>query len=467
MTALAQNRLVLLASAIGLGLFMGAAVAKHPSYALLIGVGVTAVMGLMVLGDRAFAWGIVLVAVAPWYPFINDVAAAPRVPQKVLCAAIAGAPLVPWLWSILSERQSGTFRRPSRRALLYGLVFFCLAISIHDAVGGIQPMIDSGNFGLLFAGVAFLCARRFAKLNDAWGPAALAGLIILVGMGLLAYAQDRSNRVGYFTGYPITYGALVVGLAPLALVQAARYSRYLAIGLGAIAALVLIFSESRSSWVAAVGVLLVLTAMLIRLQRWRALRAVAALAAISFIAIMSTGSLHGIVERKLSSDVTQSDSVTHRTWSYGYALGQIKERPFFGGGAPGYSAEQAADQTDIGAVDNGYLSITVDTGIFGLAAVLVPILVAFSLLGRWLWFAYTPPAEDLALALGITGMAIVTIFYDSFYWAQIILLLTAMGGTLSAREYALRSTARGRSRRRQRRLSRRSRRDFGFAGPSL
>jgi hypothetical protein len=30
-------------------------------------------------------------------------------------------------------------------------------------------------------------------------------------------------------------------------------------------------------------------------------------------------------------------------------------------------------------------------------------------------------------------MAVVTIFYDSFYWAQIDLLLGAMGGVLSVR----------------------------------
>lgn len=463
MTALAQNRLVVLATAIALGLVAGAAVAKHPSYALLLAIAPVAFMGLMVLGDRAFAWGVTLVAVAPWYPFINDVAAAPRVPQKVLCAAIAAGPLVPWLWSVASDRRT-TLRPPSRRAMLYGLVFVCLAVSIHDAVGGVQPMLDSGTFGLLFAGVTFLCARRFASTTGAWGPAALTGLGLLIMMGLLAYVQDRGNRVGYFSGYPITYGALVIGLAPVALVQAARYSRALAIVTGALAALVMIFSESRSSWVAAVAILLALTVMLIRLERWKALRAVAALAVVAFAAIMFTGSLHGIVERKLSSSVAQSDSVTHRTWSYGYATDQIKERPFFGGGAPGFSAEQAADQTDIGAIDNGYLSITVDTGFFGLAAVLVPIIVALSLLARWLWFAYAPPAEDLALTLGILGMAVVTIFYDSFYWAQIIMLFSAMGGTLSARHYALRDAAR--SRRRQRRPSRRSR-GLGFVGPSL
>ena len=461
MTAAAQNRWVVFAAAIGLGLFCGAAVVKHPSYAALIALVVVAMAGLLILGDRAYAWGITLVAVAPWYPFVGEAAVAPRVPQRILCAAIAAAPLVPWLWSLAGERVS-IARRPSRRALLYGLVFVCLTISIHESLGGVQAMIESGTFGLLFAGVIFLTARRFAPVDGAWGPAAFAGLSALILMGLLAHLQDSGNRVGYFTGYPITFGALVVGLAPSALVYAARRSVPLAVGMGALAALVLVFSESRSSWIASVGVLVVLVLLLLRLKRWKALRACGALALVAFVAIMSTGSLHGIVERKLSSSVAQSDSVTHRTWSVGFAVDEIRKRPFFGGGAPGFSATEAAEQTDIGAVDNGYLSITVDTGFFGLAAVMVPILVALSLLGRWLWFAYMPPPEDLAMALGIVGMAIVTVFYDSFYWAQIIMLFTAMGGTLSARKYPLRARVRQR-----RRPVSRSRRDFGLAGPSL
>jgi O-antigen ligase len=467
MTALAQNRWIVLLGAVAVGLVSGAAVARHPSYAALLAIGVTAFIGLTILGDRAFAWAIVLVAVAPWYPFINEIAAGPRVPQRTLCAAIAAAPLLPWLWSAASERRA-VRRRPSRRALLYGIVFVCLAISIHESVGSLQPMVESGTFGLLFAGVTFLCARRFADAAETWGPAAFAGLAVLIFMGLLAYGQDPGNRVGYFTGYPITFGALVVGLAPSALVHAAKRSQALALGTGVGAAFVLIVSESRSSWVASVGVLLVLVAFLIRQRRWRALRAVTVLALVAGFAIVSTGSLHGIVERQLSSSIAQSDSVTHRTWSYGYAIGQIRQRPIFGGGAPGFSASQSADLTAIGAVDNGYLSITVDTGFFGLAAVLVPILVALSLLARWLWFAYDPPAEDLALVLGIVGLALVTIFYDSFYWAQIIMLLTAMGGTLSVRRYAFHASQPRRRRPAQRRRpTSRSRRDFPLTGPSL
>jgi O-antigen ligase len=104
----------------------------------------------------------------------------------------------------------------------------------------------------------------------------------------------------------------------------------------------------------------------------------------------------------------------------------------FGAAEPGYAAKQVGSGTDLAAVDNGYLSIGVDMGLVGLAAVLFPLAMALRVLGRCLRAAITPAAE-LALALGIVGISIVGIFYDIFYWAQIDLLLFAMGGVLSSR----------------------------------
>jgi len=71
-------------------------------------------------------------------------------------------------------------------------------------------------------------------------------------------------------------------------------------------------------------------------------------------------------------------------------------------------------------------------------------------LGRCVRLGVTPQFE-LALALGILGMAIVTIFYDSFYWAQIDLLFGAMGGVLSVRLAQIAPVAARARRRRTRR----------------
>ncbi len=413
--------------AIALGLLGGALAERQQSTAILVCLAVVAIFGLAIAGERAFPWAIVIVAVAPWYPFIAEAAEPPIVRQKVLCAAVAAAPLVPWLWS-LPLRERGA--RPGKAALMTGILFLGLAILIAQTLGSVSALIVSTVVGYVFIGVTFLCARRFGN-GQGWLSAAFAGLLVLGLMGADAYLRAPSHRVGYFVGYPITYGALVVGLLPAALVFAFQRSRLLAGAVGAGTAALLIFSESRSSWVAVAVMLVVAVALQSRAGNLRALAAVITGIVILAALIAGTG-LHSIVERKLAAKIVTSQSVTHREFSYGYAIKQIGKQPLFGAGAPGYSAHESANKTSIGALDNGYLSITVDLGVVGLVAALLPIAVALGVLGRCARFAVTPRFE-LALALGILGMAVVTVFYDSFYWAQIDLLLGGMGGVLSTR----------------------------------
>jgi hypothetical protein len=416
------------AGAVLVGLIGGGLAARKPSTAVLICIAIVAVVGLAMFGERAFPWAIVIVSVAPWYPLVAESAEAPIVRQKVLCAAIAAAPLAPWMWSLA---LGGRRTRPSRGALLMAVLFATMALLIYETLGSVTAVIDSKVVGFVFAGVAFLCARRFGA-GRGWLAAAFAGLALLALLGAEAYVKAPSHRVGYFVGYPITYGALVVGLLPAALLFAYQRSRLLAGGLVAGSAALLIFSESRSSWVAATVMLIVAVLLQGRAGNYRALASVGAIVVILIGLIVGTGSLGKIVEQKLNPNIARSQSVTHRQWSYGYAFETIGKQPLFGAGAPGFSAEEAANRTSIGAIDNGYLSITVDMGFVGLIAALIPIGIALRVLGRCLRLGITPRYE-LALALGILGMAVVTIFYDSFYWAQIDLLLGAMGGVLSVR----------------------------------
>ncbi len=422
------GRSAAVAAAVLLGLLGGALAARKPSDAVILCLVIGAVIALAALGERAFAWAIVLVVVAPWYPFISATAEPPIVRQKVLSAAIAAAPLAPWLWSLAF---GGRRTRPSRGALLMGLLFVSLAVLIYDTLGSVSAMIEQGVVGFLFAGVTFLCARRFGD-GRAWLAAAFGGLLVLGLLGADAYLRAPGHRVGYFVGYPITYGALVVGLLPAGLLFAYQRSRLLAGGLAAGVAALLIFSESRSSWVAATALLMLAVILQARAGNFRALGAVAAVVVLLTGLILATGSLQHIVETKLSAKVASSQSVTHRQWSYGYALETIGRSPVFGAGAPGFSAKEAASKTTIGAIDNGYVSISVDLGLFGFVAAMIPIAVAVRVLARCLRLGITPPYE-LSLALGIVGLAFVALFYDSFYWAQIDLLLGAMGGMLSTR----------------------------------
>jgi O-antigen ligase len=417
-----------LAGALLLGLIGGALAERKPSTAVIVCVVLVGIIGLAMLGERAFPWAIVLVAVTPWYPFVAENAEAPIVRQKVLVSAVAAAPLAPWLWSLA---LSGRKTRPSRGALLMGVLFAGLTVLIYETLGSVSALISSGIVGFLFIGVTFLCARRFGH-GRGWLGAAFGGLVILGLLGADAYVKAPGNRVGYFAGYPITYGALVVGLLPAALLFAYQRSRLLAGALAAGTAALLIFSESRSSWVAATVMLILAVVLQARAGNFRALAAVATSIVILGALIVGTGSLHHIVEKKLSSNITTTQSVTHRQWSYGYALETIGHQPVFGAGAPGFSSHEAANKTNIGAIDNGYLSISVDMGFVGLFAAFIPIGVALRVLGRCLRLGVTP-RHELALAMGIIGMAVVTMFYDSFYWAQIDLLMGAMGGVLSVR----------------------------------
>ncbi len=422
------SRLALAGAAIALGLIGGALAEHKPTTGIIVCVCALAIIAFAMLGERAFPWAIVSVAVAPWYPFVAEAAEPPRVKQEVLCAAIAAAALAPWLWSLA---LGGRRTRPSRGALLMGVLFAGLAILIYENLHSLTRLISSGIVGYLFIGVTFLCARRFGD-GRGWLAAAFWGLVALLLMGVDAYLQSPATRVGYFVGYPITYGGLVVGLLPSALLFAYQRSRLLTAGLATATTALLILSESRSSWVAVTVMLLVVALAQARAGNYRALRAIATVVVILTALILGTSSLHRIVEEKLSAKVATSSSVTHREWSYGYAIQAIGQQPIFGAEEPGYSANEADNKTTIGAIDNGYLSISVDMGLVGLVAALIPIAVALRVLDRCLRLRVTP-RDELALALGILGMAIVTIFYDSFYWAQMDLLLGAMGGVLSTR----------------------------------
>jgi O-antigen ligase len=428
MTAINRWRWAALAGALVLGPIAGAMAARKPTFTIILCLGVAGLFGLAMLGDRAFPWAIILVVVAPWYPFIGDTALPPRVPQKVLVAAIVAAPIIPWLWS-LANRTART--RPNGVMLLYGILFAGLFGIVYASIGNVKDMINSQVAGFVLAGFTFLCARRF---NDAraWLAACFGGFAILSLLGAFAFASSPNTRVGSFTGYGITFGALLVGLLPGAIVYAAQRSRSLVMATGMVGAFMLIVSQSRSSWVATILLILIVMILLVRVGDTRLLASIAAGTAVAVALIFFTGSLHSIVEKRLGNDVQSSQAVTHRAYSYHYALTQIGHRPVFGAAQPGYAAKQVGSGTDLAAVDNGYLSIGVDMGLVGLAAVLFPLAMALRVLGRCLRAAITPPAE-LALALGIVGMSIVGIFYDIFYWAQIDLLLFAMGGVLSSR----------------------------------
>lgn len=425
--AVSRTRVSALGAALILGVIAGAIAARKPTISLLLCLGVLCLLALAALGDRAFPWALVAVAVMPWYPFTGSSAQPPLVRQLYLCIAIVAAPLIPWLWSLAS---GGRRSRPSRMMILLAILSLSFFILVYSNVG-LKQMVQSGPVGFLIGGVTFLCARRFIDPR-AWMGACFGGLAVLGAMGAAAFAMDPGDRVGSMVGHGITYGALVVSMLPGALVFAGRRSRLLAVVVAVGGATLLILSQSRSSWLATIVIVLFLMVLLARRGDLRLLGYLSAGLAIALVVIFSTGSLHRIVETRLNSDVGQSQAVTHRQFSLSFAGSQIRQRPLFGAGTPGYAAQQIGAETDLGAVDNGYLSIGVDLGLLGLLVALFPLAIALRTLGRCLRLGLAPPV-DLALALGILGVSVITLFYDTYYWAQLDLMLFGMGGVLSAR----------------------------------
>lgn len=431
MTRLVQSRTAVLAAAILVGPIAGAMAVRKPSLALMACLGVIGLFALASLGDRAFPWAVVIVAVTPWYPLTGEGGAAPLVKQLYLCAAVVAAVLVPTLWS-LANGERGT--RPNRLMLLLAILTFGFFVLVYSTVG-LKDMIQSGTIGFLIGGITFLCARRFGD-PEPWLAACFGGLFILAFFGFIAFALDPSERLGSFVGHGITFGALVVMLLPGALVYAARRNRLLTLVVAGTAAALMILSLSRSSWLATMVMVFIVMLLLARRGDFRLLAYVTLGLVVAVVVVFSTGSLHKIVEQRINSNVGSSEAVTHREFSLHYVSGQVHKRPIFGAEQPGYAALQVGAQTDIGAVDNGYLSISVDMGLLGLLVALFPLGVALIVITRSLRLGLASP-PDIALALGIVGLAVVTLFYDSFYWAQLDLLVFAMGGVLSARLPAL------------------------------
>lgn len=431
MERLVQSRLAILAAAVVVGPIAGALTVRKPAVALLVCLAVLSLFALAALGDRAFPWLIMLVAVIPWYPLTGEGDAPPLVKQLFFCIAIVAAPLVPTLWSLAQgERRA----RTNRIMLLLAILSFGFFVIVYLTVG-LKDMVQSGTIGFLIGGITFLCARRFSD-PEPWLAACFGGLVVLTLCGFLAFAADPSERVGSFSGHGITFGALVVMVLPGALVWAARRSRLLAFGAATAGATLMIISLSRSSWIAAIVMVFIVMMLLARRGDFRLLSYVATGMVVAIAVIFLTGSLHKIVEQRVNSNVTSSDSFTHREFSLHFFTAEVKNRPIFGASQPLFAAQQAGAETDIGAVDNGYLSISVDMGLLGLAVALFPLAVALITLARSLRLGVASP-PDIALALSLVGVGVVTLFYDSFYWAQLDLLMFAMGGVLSARLYML------------------------------
>ena len=422
------------ATAVLIAALAGAVVTRRPELALP-GIGAIGfVLVLAVVGDRALAWLVTLGAVLPYFPLYQGLEGEAIVPTPLLPALILLTAAGPFAWSLATKR--GGLPPTRGHLLLAATALLTLALSLAQA--GTDALSSFSSGGFLIGLATYICARRFPSA-DAWTAPAVVGLAVLLGWGAAEYSGNPDERIGWFTGYPILYAGLVVMLIPPAMVWAYRRSRALAAVLMAGSVLAIILSETRSAWLALVVMLLLVVALLIRSRRAGAVGLlVVALAALA-TAIATSSELSETLSTRLSARNLATESVTHRQFSYGYTLDRIQEQPLYGRGVAGALKEDIEQRTGITAADNGFLSLAGDLGVLGLILGLVPVGAAGVTVVR-AWTGKVTDAE-LALAVGLIGLLVVTLFFDTFYWPQSAALMYAVSGVLFACHQVARSKA--------------------------
>lgn len=404
----------------------GLAVALEPRAALLLVAAQVVAFALVGLRGAALAWLVMIVVALPYYDLQQGSDEAARIPEWLIPGLGFLAVAAPWAWSLA---RGGRVRRPPAGVLLFtGVVLILLALSLTTVGVGALAGVLSGAF---FAGTAaFLCARRVGRVED-WCPSAAAGLLALLAVAGVAFLAEPEGRLGSFTGYPILFAGLVVGLLPPALAYLYPRSRLLAFALAAASVTALIFSETRSAWLAAAVVLLVGMALLVRFGKASAALLVAMLSLALAALVMSSGALSTIVEERLSEESLAGESVTHRRSVYGYTAEKVLASPVVGERAPGESKAELDLRRGINAADNGFLALASDLGLLGLSIGLVPLVVALRSLRAFSRRAEASFAE-ISVTLGLVGLCVVTVFFDTYYWLQSSLLLFGFAGALYA-----------------------------------
>lgn len=414
----------------------GTAVTRRPELALPGIAAAAFVLALATLGDRALPWFVTVAAVFPYFPLTVGFEGEAVVPPTLLPALILLAAAGPFAWSIATRRSE---LPPTRGHLLF-VATALLMLLLSLAESGTEALTTFTSGGFLIGLATYVCARRFASADD-WLAPSVIGLAGLIGWGAAEFSANPDERIGWFTGYPILYAGLVVMLLPPALAWAYPRSRALAAVLTGGSVLAVILSQTRSAWLALVVMLLLVLALLIRGRRAGAVGLLLVAVVAVSAAIASSGELSEVLSTRLSGQDLATSSVTHREFSYGYTLDRVREEPLFGRGVAGALKEDIEARTGITAADNGFLSLAGDLGLLGLLLGLVPVAAAATTLMR-AWSRGVSDAE-LALALGLVGMIVVTLFFDTYYWPQSAALMYAVSGVLMACRQVARRPAQG------------------------
>jgi O-antigen ligase len=372
------------------------------------------------------------------------------VPARLVVGPLGGAAtpanifgilgLVWWAWSAVDRHMEG---RPPRRPIRQFLVIFVFAILASYISGTLRPIsglemrsMESGLISLAaWCGVILVASDAIpdiARLTVLLGRLAILGGLE-ASLGIVQFATGMSfvdqlqipglvsNAVAFGVGdrdgfsrpagtaiHSIEFGVSITALLPICLWVATHpgpagtFRRWFPVAAIAVA---IPLSVSRSAVLGAAVILVtLLPSWSPTMRRWAGVAVVAVIAGI-FVLIPGFLGAFG----KLFTGISTDPSALSRTDSYSLAFEFISRSPWVGRGFMTFLPEYRI-------LDNQYLGLLIDAGVFGMVALVllfgVSIVLAFVVRARTM----DPDlaAICVAVAAGLGSIALGYAFFDAF-----------------------------------------------------
>lgn len=407
---------------------------------------------------------IVLMVMLPSYLTIGDLGEAGSPTTIVGMAALA--------WWLISRIVPGQPIATGRQPIRIGIYIFCASIllSFASAFSRSIPAVEisGANRGMLevlgLAGIALLIADGIDTLErlHVLGRRFVAWISVLATMGIVQFltgstpidslddrlpgfsaasipppitSRDGLRRVQGTTGSPIEFGLVLACALPIAV----HYARQAPPGKRARGWLyVLLISVALPMSLARTGFVGAAIVFVVMFVGWNARERIEAVLAVTVFTVALRAAKPGMVGTiiGLFTNAANDSSVTHREQDLARSGFLVRQSLFFGRGFGTFiPSEFTPPYQPVASLDNQYLGSLIETGIVGLACLIL-------LLFIWVFTALAARrrSRDPAtreLALGLAGSALALAFglyvFDAFSFATVsgtMFILLGMTGAL-------------------------------------
>jgi lipopolysaccharide exporter len=369
------------------------------------------------------------------------------------------------LWfagTMLGQHRSRAYRYPTRitLVLLWIVSLASYALINHGLLTGTQLTAANRWFMqlLVMSAVVIVAAEGLPTLEDVrrvlraliWGGAVcgvVAALQFRWNLDLTSYlklpgfttnsaaaidatvvARGAQNRVPGTGIDPIEMGvamSMLLALAIYMMIYDTRRRKWLRVVPVILITVAVAASVSRS---AVIAVVIACGGLVISFPPTRRLKGLATVPiALGVIALAAPGLIQTLVA--FFAAAPTDPSITHRTNNYPYVLHLVRAAPWLGQGGGTYVPAFSAN-----VLDNEYLSIVIELGLLGLAALIFymlwPVVCAFVARNR----TSNPELRDLCAALGAAELAAVatSATFDSFSFPMFYNLQALIVGLIGA-----------------------------------